>query len=57
MVVADLPFAWDPNVRLADVAIGYVASAFGEEYEQRALDNQALDVLRAVDEVGEHQRP
>ena len=44
--VVDLPFAWPPAVRISELTIGYVASAFEEEHEGAALST--LDGLRAT---------
>ncbi|MFL5806910.1 MAG: amidase [Roseiflexaceae bacterium] len=46
--VVDLPFTWNPSLRLADLRIGYLAGAFAAEREQKANDDQVLDVLRTL---------
>jgi Asp-tRNA(Asn)/Glu-tRNA(Gln) amidotransferase A subunit family amidase len=46
--VADRPFEWNPGIDLANLRIGYLKSAFDEDHEQKVLDDQALDVLRAL---------
>jgi len=46
--VVDLPFNWNPHVRLSDLRIGYLASAFAEEREHKANDDRVLDVLRSL---------
>ncbi len=46
--VADLPFAWNPDVDLRDLRIGYLEAAFAEEHEGKALDEAVLDVLRGL---------
>jgi Asp-tRNA(Asn)/Glu-tRNA(Gln) amidotransferase A subunit family amidase len=46
--VADVPFNWDPGVRLADLRIGYLKSAFDQERERQANDDRALDALRSL---------
>ena len=45
MTVVDLPFNWDSDLKLADLRIGYVKSVFEEEREDKANDDQVLDVL------------
>ena len=44
--VVDLPFNWDPGLKLGDLRIGYVKSAFEQEREDKANDDQVLEVLR-----------
>jgi Asp-tRNA(Asn)/Glu-tRNA(Gln) amidotransferase A subunit family amidase len=46
--VADLPFAWNPAVDLRRLRIGYLAAAFAEERDGKALDDAVLDVLRGL---------
>jgi len=43
--VVDLPFNWNPNANLTDLRVGYVKSAFDAERENKAYDDQTLDVL------------
>lgn len=44
----DLPFAWPAPVRLPELRIGYIASAFAQEHDGRANDEQVLEVLRSL---------
>jgi Asp-tRNA(Asn)/Glu-tRNA(Gln) amidotransferase A subunit family amidase len=46
--VADVPFNWDPGVRLGELRIGYLKSVFDQEGERKANDDRALDVLRSL---------
>ena len=47
--VVDLPFNWNPDVKMTDLRIGYVKNAFDEEREDKAYDDRALEVLRSLD--------
>ena len=42
----EAPFPYDPDIDLASLRIGYLEDDFAGEYEGRALDLAALDVLR-----------
>ncbi|UCF18683.1 MAG: amidase [Gemmatimonadota bacterium] len=44
----DVVFDWDPDVRLADLRIGYYKSAFDAERDDKAFDDQALVALRSL---------
>jgi Asp-tRNA(Asn)/Glu-tRNA(Gln) amidotransferase A subunit family amidase len=46
--VVDLPFAWGGAGSVSGMRIGYVRAAFDEEHEHKALDEAALEVLRAL---------
>jgi Asp-tRNA(Asn)/Glu-tRNA(Gln) amidotransferase A subunit family amidase len=46
--VVDQPFRWNPAVDLSNLRIGYLQSAFEQEYEQQENDRQSLDVLRSL---------
>jgi Asp-tRNA(Asn)/Glu-tRNA(Gln) amidotransferase A subunit family amidase len=46
--VVDLPFNWQPDIRLADLRIGYVPSAFDQERENKEHDETTLEVLRSL---------
>ncbi len=46
--VVDRPFSWNPELRLSDLRIGYLASAFEQEREQQANDERVLEVLRSL---------
>jgi Asp-tRNA(Asn)/Glu-tRNA(Gln) amidotransferase A subunit family amidase len=46
--VADAPFNWNPNIRLNDLRIGYLKSAFEEDREHKLHDPQTLDVLGSL---------
>ncbi len=48
LTVTDYPFNWNPDLKPADLRIGYVQSAFDDAHEQKALDDQTLDVLRSL---------
>jgi len=41
------PFTWDPTVRLEDLKIGYLRSAFELERRGKEYDDAVLEVLRA----------
>ncbi|MEZ4701742.1 MAG: amidase [Rhodothermales bacterium] len=43
----DAPFAWDPS-RAASIRVGYLASAFEEDYAGKQADAATLDVLRSL---------
>lgn len=45
LTVTNYPFNWNPNLKLNDLRIGYVQSAFEDEYDQKAQDLQTLEVL------------
>jgi Asp-tRNA(Asn)/Glu-tRNA(Gln) amidotransferase A subunit family amidase len=43
------PFTWDPDgVDLSELRIGYVKSAFDAERENKAFDDETLNVLRSL---------
>ncbi len=42
------PFAWDPARPLSSLRIGYLKAAFDQERPLKALDDAALDALRAL---------
>jgi Asp-tRNA(Asn)/Glu-tRNA(Gln) amidotransferase A subunit family amidase len=42
------PFAWDPARSLASLRIGYLKAAFDQERPLKAMDDAALDALRAL---------
>lgn len=44
--VVDRPFAWEPEVDLAGLRIGYLEAMFGEDSPTAALDQPALALLR-----------
>jgi Asp-tRNA(Asn)/Glu-tRNA(Gln) amidotransferase A subunit family amidase len=44
--VVDVPFVWDPSLRLRDIRIGYLVSAFERERKHKHLDDAVLDSLR-----------
>jgi len=46
--VVDRPFQWKPAIDLSKLRIGYLQSAFEQEYEQQANDRQSLDTLRSL---------
>lgn len=46
--VNDLPFEWNPAAKITDLRVGYVKSAFDQEREGKAIDDQTLDVLRGL---------
>jgi Asp-tRNA(Asn)/Glu-tRNA(Gln) amidotransferase A subunit family amidase len=48
LTVTDYPFNWNPDVKMTDLRIGYLKSAFDEEHEQKTQDDQTLDVLRSL---------
>lgn len=45
----DMPFPFDPSVPPASLRVGFVESAFEEEYDNREADHATLDVLRGLD--------
>lgn len=46
--VSDYAFNWDANKKLTDLRIGYVKSAFEEERDDKAFDDQTLEVLKSL---------
>lgn len=48
LTVVDTPFNWQPDIDLADLRLGYIKSAFEEEREHKANDDQTLAVLQAL---------
>ncbi len=46
--VVDLPFNWDPSLRLSDLRIGYIKKDFAEKPAERTNDLQTLKVLRRL---------
>lgn len=42
----DVPFSWNPDLRLSELRLGYYRSAFEADYDWRPFDNAALEVLR-----------
>ncbi|MCH7955452.1 MAG: amidase [Candidatus Marinimicrobia bacterium] len=48
LTVADRPFNYDENIDLSSVKIGYLKSEFDKERDQKAIDDEVLDVLWAL---------
>jgi Asp-tRNA(Asn)/Glu-tRNA(Gln) amidotransferase A subunit family amidase len=48
LTVTDYPFNWNPDLKINDLRIGYVKSAFEAEYDRKAQDELTLDVLRSL---------
>lgn len=46
--VRGVPFAWDGERGLDGIRVGVIASAFEGEEEDRALDREALEVIRSL---------
>ncbi len=46
--VIDAPFRYDPDIDLKALRIGYLKSAFEEDYAERANDSTTLAVLRGM---------
>jgi Asp-tRNA(Asn)/Glu-tRNA(Gln) amidotransferase A subunit family amidase len=46
--VVDRPFRWQPAVDLRGLRVGYLASAFEEERDHKANDDDVLEVLRSL---------
>jgi Asp-tRNA(Asn)/Glu-tRNA(Gln) amidotransferase A subunit family amidase len=46
--IVDVPFNWNPSVRMADLRIGYLKRAFDEARELKAHDEQVFEVLRSL---------
>jgi Asp-tRNA(Asn)/Glu-tRNA(Gln) amidotransferase A subunit family amidase len=46
--VVDGGFAYDPNLKLADIRIGYVKSMFDQDYPNHDRDAATLEQLRAL---------
>src|SRR5262249_36830193 len=44
--VVDRPFEWNPAIDLPKLRIGYLRSAFDQDYDQRENDRQSLEALR-----------
>lgn len=49
LTVVDLPYAYDPNIRVDELRVGYTEKLFAEEYGNRDNDLAALEVLRSLD--------
>ncbi len=48
LTVVDLPFNWNPALRLGDIRIGYLKKAFEEDYSSKKNDEAVLKVLRSL---------
>lgn len=48
LTVADLPFNYDPSVKLTSLRVGYVKKDFEREYPNKAFDSTALARLRGM---------
>jgi Asp-tRNA(Asn)/Glu-tRNA(Gln) amidotransferase A subunit family amidase len=48
LAVVDYPFNWPPELNLADLRIGYIHSAFEEDHDSKARDNQSLELLQTL---------
>lgn len=48
LTARDVPFDWDPQTRLRDLRIGYLASGFERERRHKEFDDAVLDVLRGL---------
>src|SRR5690606_38802284 len=48
LTARDVPFDWDPQTRLRDLGIGYLASGVERERRHKEFDNAVLDVLRGL---------
>jgi len=48
LTVVDLPFNWNPSLRLGDIRIGYLKKAFEEDYSSKKNDEAVLKVLRSL---------
>ncbi|MBN1163210.1 MAG: amidase [Candidatus Krumholzibacteriota bacterium] len=44
----DLPFNYDPRIKLKDLRIGYLEGEFDQDYENREQDQATLDKLREL---------
>jgi Asp-tRNA(Asn)/Glu-tRNA(Gln) amidotransferase A subunit family amidase len=48
LAAAERPFAWNPQVRLPDLRIGYLERAFDEDYSGKEHDLATLETLRSL---------
>ncbi|MCH7819735.1 MAG: amidase [Candidatus Marinimicrobia bacterium] len=48
LTVTDRPFNYDENIDLSSVRIGYLKAEFDKERDQKAIDDEVLDVLWAL---------
>jgi len=48
LTVVDLPFNWNPSLRLEDVRIGYLKKIFEEDYDSKKNDEAVLKALRSL---------
>jgi Asp-tRNA(Asn)/Glu-tRNA(Gln) amidotransferase A subunit family amidase len=48
LTVTDYPFNWNPDLKVADLRVGYLKGAFDEEHDHKAQDDQTLEVLRSL---------
>ncbi len=44
----DVPFPYDPSIDPSTLRVGYVASAFEEDYDNKEADKKTLEVLRGL---------
>jgi len=49
LTIIDLPFNWRPNINIKKLRIGYLKTAFEQEYNNQANDLAVLDVFRSMD--------
>ena len=48
LTVADRPFSYNENIDLSSVKIGYLKAEFDKERDQKAIDDEVIDVLWAL---------
>lgn len=47
-IVVDMPFNWNPSVKLADLRIGYLKHEFEQERPNKANDDAVLQIIRSL---------
>lgn len=48
LTVEDMPFNYNQNVNLSSLKIGYLKSEFEKERDQKAIDDEVIDVLWSI---------
>lgn len=48
LTVVDLPFNWDPSIKLKNIRIGYLKKAFERNHRNKENDQAVLEVFRSL---------
>lgn len=48
LTVTSYPFNWKPDLKIADLRVGYVKKNFDREDERKSLNDQTLEVVRSL---------